>query len=297
MNNPLPPTDAPVPRSARVRLQVIGSEAPPHGRGLAASRRYTSLPLPSVGGLALSIDGQPCCLINAPIGLGLHLRRYPELAESAALTVVLTDAQLDHVSGLIAIRHGPPIDLHATPAAFEKLTQELPLLQVVERYCGVRWHLIGVCGDRRAAPVHIGAGAAVRLTALAAAGAVPRYSAHWGRESITGDAIALMIENVVVGQRLLFVPGPAALTEDVLDLTRPHDTLVVGTGCSDRRCAPPREHAQPRTVPLRELRRRYPALGRIVLQADLPVQAEVASDRALGEAGIEMAFDGAEFEL
>jgi len=281
-----------------VRLRLIGSDPSEAAASRVTGGASPSRPLPSVGAVAVSIDERPWCLVNAPAGLGLHLRRHPELATGEALTVVLTDAQLDHVSGLLALRHGPPIDLHATPAAFEELTQGLPLLQVIEQYCGVRWHLIGIAGDRLAAPLHLGDGTAVRLTALAATGAAPRYSSRWGRDSMTGDAIALLIDNVAERRRLLFVPGPAALTEDLLALTRPDDELVIGAACSDLRQADAREPAAPGTVPLHDLRARYPALGRVVLQADTALAAAPpAGERTLGDAGIELAFDGAEFEL
>jgi coenzyme PQQ biosynthesis protein B len=280
-----------------VRLLVIGSEKPTASRAAAAAGRPLPATLPSIGAVALSIDGRPWCLINAPIGLGLHLRRHPRLLDGSPVMVVLTDAQLDHVGGLLALRHGPPIDLHATPAAFEELTQGLPLLQVLEQYCGVRWHLIGISGDRLLAPVHVGGGMAVRLTALDAAGAVPRYSARWGRGSTVGDAIALMIEHVA-GRRLLFVPGPDALTQDLLDLTQPHDELVIGTGCSDIRRAQACEDARPAAVRLAELRSRYPSLGRVVLQADLATDLPARGrHHALVDAGIELAFDGTEIEL
>ena len=62
-----------------------------------------------------------------------------------------TDAQIDHITGLLSLRDGPPIHLYATPAVFEELTHNLPVLPMLEHYCGVHWHMVPVAGDRRIA--------------------------------------------------------------------------------------------------------------------------------------------------
>lgn len=93
------------------------------------------------GAPMLSPDGRDWCRLDAPRGAGA----------SAPHAVVLTGATPPHVDGLLDWRHGAPLTLYSTPAVFERLSGELPLLPLLDQWCGVRWFPIGVAGDARAA--------------------------------------------------------------------------------------------------------------------------------------------------
>lgn len=93
------------------------------------------------GAPMLSPDGRDWCRLDAPRGAG----------ETAPRVVVLTGATTAHVDGLLDWRHGAPLSLYSTPAVFERLSVELPLLPLLDQWCGVRWHPIGVAGDARVA--------------------------------------------------------------------------------------------------------------------------------------------------
>ena len=54
--------------------------------------------------------------------------------------VLLTDAELDHTLGLLLLREGRGLDVHATAAAHEVLDTGTGLLRVLAAYCPVRWH-------------------------------------------------------------------------------------------------------------------------------------------------------------
>ena len=105
--------------------------------------------------IAVSGDGQNWVLLNASPDIGEQIRRHPQLhlrhglRDTPIRAVVLMDAQVDHVTGLLGLREGPCIDLWCTRCVFEDLTSGLPLLNVLQHYCGTRWHMIGVDGDRR----------------------------------------------------------------------------------------------------------------------------------------------------
>src|SRR5688572_3728586 len=83
----------------------------------------------------LSPDGRSWCLLGAD-----------GVTAPSPHAVVLTGAHKDQVDGLLDLRGGTPINLYATPAMFEHLTQALPLLPVLQQYCGVHWHLIAIAG-------------------------------------------------------------------------------------------------------------------------------------------------------
>jgi pyrroloquinoline quinone biosynthesis protein B len=158
---------------------------------------------------ALSADGDSWVLLNASPDIARQIRSHPQLqpredaARSAAIkAVVLLDAQIDHVIGLLGLRDGPAIDLHATPSVFEDLTTGLPLLNVLQHYCGARWHMLPIAGERLRAEFRVGGFPSLRFTALAVPGRAPRYSPH-RREQGAGDNIALLVEDLRDGRRLM----------------------------------------------------------------------------------------------
>jgi pyrroloquinoline quinone biosynthesis protein B len=159
-------------------------------------------------------DGSRWVLLNAPTDLERQLQRHPQLQAQPLAGVVLMDARMDHVAGLLGLREGPPVELYATPAVFETLTTELPLLQVVDRCCGVRWHLLPVAGDSAAAPFRIEALPSLRFTAFAA-----------GDELSPGSTLALEVQDLRDGRRLLYWPGPWPLPAN-----HGADCLLLGDG-------------------------------------------------------------------
>ena len=193
--------------------------------GLAAHARTQS-------SIAVSADGQSWVLLNASPDIGEQIRNHPALHPRHGLrdtpikAVVLMDAQIDHVTGLLGLREGPCIDLYATPCVFEDLTTGLPLLNVLQHYCGTRWHMLPVAGQRTSAKFEIDGFASLRFTALAIPGKAPPYSPH-RREQVVGDNIALLIEDLAAGQRLFYSPGLAEVGEQELQWMRGADCLLV----------------------------------------------------------------------
>jgi pyrroloquinoline quinone biosynthesis protein B len=164
--------------------------------------------------IAVSADGLAWVLLNASPDIGSQIRSQPRLhprqglRETPIKAVVLMDAQIDHVTGLLGLREGPCIDLFATPCVFEDLTTGLPLLNVLQHYCGTRWHMVPVAGDQTRADFQVEAVPGLRFTALAIPGKAPPYSPH-RREQVLGDNIALRIEDAASGRSLFYSPGLA----------------------------------------------------------------------------------------
>ncbi len=182
--------------------------------------------------IAVSADGQSWVLLNASPDIGHQIRRHPQLHPREGLrdtpikAVVLMDAQIDHVTGLLSLREGPCIDLYTTPCVFEDLTTGLPLLNVLQHYCGTRWHMLPIAGNRSSATFGIEGFASLRFTALAIPGKAPPYSPH-RREQVVGDNIALLIEDLADGQRLFYSPGLAEVGEQEMQWMRDADCLMV----------------------------------------------------------------------
>ncbi len=182
--------------------------------------------------IAVSADGYSWVLLNASPDIGQQIRSHPQLHPRTGLrdtpikAVVLMDAQIDHVTGLLGLREGPCIDLFATPCVFEDLTTGLPLLNVLEHYCGTRWHMLPIAGTQTSAAFVVEGFPTLRFTALAIPGKAPPYSPH-RREQMVGDNIALMIEDRQDGRRLFYSPGLAEVNEQEMRWMSEADCLLV----------------------------------------------------------------------
>jgi pyrroloquinoline quinone biosynthesis protein B len=182
--------------------------------------------------IAVSADGQSWVLLNASPDIGQQLRSHPQLHPRHGLrdtpikAVVLMDAQIDHVTGLLGMREGPCIDIYATPCVFEDLTTVFPVLSVLEHYCGTRWHMLRVAGSERSAEFTVDGFASLRFTAVAIPGKAPPYSPH-RREQTVGDNIALLIEDLADGRRLFYSPGLAEVGPRELQWMHDADCLLL----------------------------------------------------------------------
>ena len=126
------------------------------------------------GGSALSDQGDRWALLNVVPNLPVHLLQpHAGLGDGEVRSVVLTDSHIDHVGGLLNMREGSPIDLYATPAVFETLSQGMPVLQVLQQYCGVHWHVIPVAGETLSASFRVDGLPGLEFTALATEGLSP----------------------------------------------------------------------------------------------------------------------------
>lgn len=151
----------------------------------------------AVPGLALSPDGRHWLWLNAGQDCGLAPRRRDGERDSAPC-VMLTDARPERASSLLDLRNGGPIDLYATPAVFERLTVGLPVLPVLQQYCGVHWRLVAVSGESRHASFRVEAWPTLAFTALSI---TPHESAA------VGDNIALAVHDEASGARLFVAPA------------------------------------------------------------------------------------------
>jgi pyrroloquinoline quinone biosynthesis protein B len=86
-------------------------------------------------------------LVNASPDLPAQIRTFPELQPDAAALrgtpiagVLLTNADLDHVLGLLTLREGGRLHVHASKAVRETLDGFLGLTVMLDAFCGVGWH-------------------------------------------------------------------------------------------------------------------------------------------------------------
>lgn len=256
----------------------------PHRQHGAPHRESRDLaPTGRQGAVALADDGEHWALLNVAPNIADQLAADPALArhvglgESAVRNIVLTDAQVDHVSGLLSLRDGPPINLYATPAVFEVLSQNMPVLRVLQHYCGVHWHVIPVAGETTSAPFRIDGLGRLEFTALATHGVAPPYLLDHESHMGTGLSIAIAVRDLASGQRLFCAPGAQALGPNELDWMRDADCVLI-----DGHTTWPETGAQPPG---------WRARRRLLLGAAATGQGGACTD------GFEPAYDGMVIDL
>ncbi|HEY1393385.1 MAG TPA: pyrroloquinoline quinone biosynthesis protein PqqB, partial [Methylibium sp.] len=266
--------------------------------------------------IAISCDGEQWVLLNASPDIGQQIRSNAALhprggpRDTPIKAVILMDAQVDHVTGLLSLREGPPIELHCTPCVFEDLTTGLPILPTLEHYSGVHWHLLPVAGDTTVAEFQLEAFPQLRFHAIAISGKAPPYSAH-RTDPTVGDNIALHIEDLSSGASLFYAPGLAEVGEAELQWMHASDCLLVdGTFWSEhemldaglgRYAAADMGHL-PQSGPRGMIAALAPLPARrkllIHINNSNPILDEdSAQRRVLTQHGIEVAHDGMEIEL
>ncbi|MFM2120160.1 MAG: hypothetical protein RL722_1628 [Pseudomonadota bacterium] len=237
-----------------MKLLVLkgGEEAVPLS-GAPHSRRNT-------GVVAVSLPGQPWALLNITPAVAEQLRsdarllRHVGLADAVQRVVLLTDAQIDHITGLLSLRDGPPIHLYATPAVFEELTHNLPVLPMLEHYCGVHWHVIPVAGECREASFQVDGLPGLEFTAIATDEALPPHAARAG-QPVVGDSIALAVQDLAAGQRFFFAGSLEAAGTQALDWMDGADCVLVG------QCGEMVGNAVGRLTPVEPVTAELPALS------------------------------------
>src|SRR5262249_38618923 len=86
--------------------------------------------------LAVSPDYRQWFLFNASPDVHTQIESLRP-SRGARVTVLLTDAELDHTLGLLLLREGGGVELHATEAVHDTLYHGTSLLRTLEAYCPV----------------------------------------------------------------------------------------------------------------------------------------------------------------
>ena len=108
--------------------------------------------------VAVSADRKQWFLLNASPDVQAQIESFPPLhpargpggeREVPLRAVLLTDAELDHTLGLLLLREGRALEMHATEAVHDVLRDGTGLLRALGAYCPVSWRRVdpGAAGD------------------------------------------------------------------------------------------------------------------------------------------------------
>jgi pyrroloquinoline quinone biosynthesis protein B len=209
-----------------VQIRVLGSAA---GGGVpqwncqcrncrAARRKGAFKSRQTQSSAAVSADGKKWLLLNASPDLTSQFASFPSLSPpgrnlrgSPVQAVILTDGEMDHVAGLLSLREQNFLRLACTRAVKNLLTEQFPLLPILERYCRINHFTF---------PVRI---AGIRVSALKLeTEKAPPYARRPARR---GDVVGLRLH--AGGKSLVYLPGLPAINRALNEFVAGCDCLLV----------------------------------------------------------------------
>ncbi|SEJ92769.1 pyrroloquinoline quinone biosynthesis protein PqqB [Paraburkholderia diazotrophica] len=179
--------------------------------------------------IAVSVDGIAWLLVNASPDILTQIAANPEMQparharDTGIAAVLLMDAQIDHVTGLLMLReNSAPLALHATESVWQDLSTGFPIVSILSHYCGTERRTIAL----DAGPFEIGALPGVRIEALPLSSKAPPYSPHRTAPE-RGDNIGLLLTAPGSGKRVFYAPGLGVLEPQIREAMRSADLLLV----------------------------------------------------------------------
>jgi pyrroloquinoline quinone biosynthesis protein B len=259
--------------------------------------------------LAIRGDAGPWFLVNASPDLRQQLDALipaaaPNGVRGAPVAgVLLTDAEIDHTAGLLLLRESDtPVRVYGDSGVERALRDGYPVLAILEQYSGVDWHGLSP-GQATALD-----GSSLVVEPFMVGGDAPRYLNGSG---VDVEASGFIIRDEVTGGVLSYVPGLARLDDDVLARFAASDLVLVdGTFWRDDELAQlgisARSAREMGHIPLSGPGGTLEALAGLTgprkalvhINNSNPILFEDSPERdAVVQAGVEVGYDGLEFEL
>ncbi len=183
--------------------------------------------------IALSADGRRWVLVNASpdlrqqIEAAAPLHPHAGLRSSPIAAIVLTNADVDAIAGLLHLREGTPFALYAHDRVLEVLGAN-PVFEVVDRAIVPRRSL--PVGERTALADAAGGGIGLDLVPFLAPGKLPLYlegkaGAALDTAALDGDTLGLEVH--AHGRRLVYLANCARITDAILERIAGADLLFL----------------------------------------------------------------------
>lgn len=280
---------------------AVARRARPPGRAFARPRTQSAL--------AVRGEAGPWFLVNASPDLRQQLDALIPGGASNGVRgapvagVILTDAEIDHTAGLLLLRESDtPVHVYGDDGVERALRHGYPVLTILEQYCGVRWEAL-VPGQATTLD-----GSSLVVEAFDVGGDAPRYLNGSGTEL---GASGLVFRDRATGGVLSYVPGLPRLDDDVLARFAASDLVLVdGTFWRDDELAQlgisARSAREMGHVPLSGPGGTLQVLAELTgprkalvhINNSNPILLEDSPERdAVLRAGVEVGYDGLEFEL
>jgi pyrroloquinoline quinone biosynthesis protein B len=183
------------------------------GDPAAAPRTQSSLAITTDGGQWYLLNASPDVRQQLGCTPALHPRR--GVRDSPIAGVVLTNADVDHVAGLLSLRESQPLVVHATRRVLATLAAN-PVFDVLRRDIVARIPFDLDCETAFVGPDAVPSGIAVEAFAVPGKVALyledPSAGADFG--TVREDTIGLKISEIVTGRFFYYIPACAHLSEE-----------------------------------------------------------------------------------
>jgi pyrroloquinoline quinone biosynthesis protein B len=171
--------------------------------------------------IAVSPDRRRWFLFNASPDIRTQFEAFPGLHPGDARVtpleaVLLTDAEIDHTLGLLLLREGRGIQLHATAATHSTLREGTGLLDTLERYCPVDWR-----------PVLPGREVSLGGISYRAFDVPTAKHDRFASGTDDGRVVGYRLTDESTGRAAVYLPGVQELTPAVRDELEGIDCLFV----------------------------------------------------------------------
>ncbi len=173
--------------------------------------------------LWVSGRGDKGVLVNASPDIARQLERVRPLGPNHSLSgeavrhscvtnVILTDSQIDHTSGLLFLREGTQIPVHASPQVIKDLQCDFPIFKVLNSFCGVKLHPLE-WGNLPYLTFRLSDHPEMEFSFLPMPGKAPRFSHQREGGASPGNQGALRIQSLVSGKWAVYAPSIGSLED------------------------------------------------------------------------------------
>jgi len=165
---------------------------------------------------AISADGQWWFLLNVSADVRQQVFANEQLGPmpgsmraTSIAGCVLTDAEIDHTSGLLQLREGCAFPIHATSLVRRWLNECFPIGPVISAFSDRPWLELPL-----EAPLELalpdGAPAGLEITAFETGRDVPRFVSEDPNKAV-GSVVGLRIRDAATGGVLVYAPGVSVI--------------------------------------------------------------------------------------
>lgn len=177
--------------------------------------------------IAVSENNEKWILINASPDIRKQLEGFHEAQQSHLLrdtgiqAIILTDSQIDHVTGLLSLREAEKLIIYCTEIVREELTYHFPLFEILKNYCVIEFNIIRIThaftlpGFKN-----------LVLTPIDLPGKSPPYSPYRNNPQ-RGANIALSILDKITQKTIFYAPAIAQFDQNLFESMNDADCVLI----------------------------------------------------------------------
>lgn len=233
--------------SHAMRIRILGSAA---GGGLpqwncrcpnceAVRAGSAAVRARTQSSVAVSADGRSWFLLNVSADVRSQLLACPDLwppegnrRGTAIAGCVLTDAEIDHTSGLLQLREGCTFGIYSTPIVRRWLSEQFPIRPILASFADRPWTELAL-EEQLELRLPDGTPSGLLLRTFELGRDAPRFVPQSPPEA-AGAVIGLEIEEPSRGGRLVYAPGVPAISDSLRKAAAKAGCLLIdGTFWSD----------------------------------------------------------------